>query len=241
MFQDFPFHCPACGSFSTPITGASGAEKFTKHVCLRCYYVRTSAASKPTDQTPTASSKNSRINQILSDSFLVMKNAAKTAEGKFSSLKDSIALPGDVRIRIMNNALSAEVEARSLIGNARRNASEQLKPYVAPRKTHHTFNERGYPIILAEDAEEVKFLDKIMWHYIWLVGKHFLEAGWGALRRSKDEIVYHHLVRLTCSACSQGTYAWTSAPNRESMRTEETLCSKCLNVYIDKLCAKTLC
>ncbi len=241
MYQDFPFHCPACGSFSTPITGASGAEKFTKHVCLRCYYIRTSAASKPIDQTPTASSKKSRINQILSDSFLVMKNAAKTAERKLSALKDSTDLPGDVRLRIAINATSAEDEARSLIRNARANASDQLKPYVAPRKTRHTFNERGYPIILAEDAEEVKFLDKIMWHYLELVGKHFLEAGWGALRRSTDEIVLHYRVRLTCTACSQGTYAWTSAPTRESMRTEETLCSKCLDVYIDKLCAKTLC
>jgi hypothetical protein len=240
MYQDFPFHCPACGSLSSQITGAVGEQKFTKHVCLRCYYIRTSAASNPTDQKPAASSKNARVNQILADSFLAMKHAGKIAGQKLSSLKDSTTLPGDVRLRMATSATCAEEEARSLIRTARTNASDQLKPYVAPRKTRHAFNERGYPIILAEDSEEVQFLEKITKHYFELVGKHYLEAGWGALRNSKNELIGHHLVGVTCTSCSQGTYAWTSAPNRESMRTEETLCSKCLDVHIDKICAQTL-
>jgi len=239
MYQDFPFHCPTCGFLSTPITGTVRAEKFTKHVCLRCYFIRTSTASKPADQIPVASSANTKVKKILSDSFLTMKNAAKVAGHKLSLLNDSKAIPGDVRLRMAINARNVESEARSSIGASWRSASDQLKPFIAPRKTRHTFNERGYPIILAEDAEEVKFLEKIMRHYFELVGKHFLEAGWGALRSSKDELIGHHLVRVTCTSCSQGSYAWTSAPNRESMLTEETLCSKCLDVHIDKLCAQT--
>ncbi len=240
MYQDFPFQCTTCGSLSTPIAGAAGAEKFTKHVCLRCYYIRTSASSTPTDQIPATSSTNTRVTQILSNSFLTMKNAAKIAGQKLSSLKDSTGLPGNIRLSMSTGALIAEEEARSLIRSARTNASEQLKPFVEPRKTINTFNERGYPIVLTEDSKEIKLLETITKDYLGLVGKYFLESGWGSLRSSKNEVVGHHLVRLSCAACSQSTYAWTSAPSRESMRTEETLCSKCLDIHIDKFCAKIL-
>ena len=240
MYKDFPFHCPTCGSFSTPMTGTVGTETFTKFVCIRCSNHRTSASLAPTNPKSAITPTNSRVNQILSSSFLVMKNAAKTAGQNLSALKDSTDLPGDVRMKMAIKAPSVEEEARSLIRGARTNARDQLKPFVAPTQPRHTFNEKGYPITMAEHAEEVNFLETVTMYYFELVGKHFLEAGWGSLRISKNEVVAHHLVRLSCAACSQTTYAWTSAPNRESMRTEENLCSKCLDIHIDEFCAKFL-